>query len=204
MDKSSLRRDLRAQRRAVSEQQARAAAQRLLRLAQTQHLLRFRRIGFYLPMHEEIDLIPLLNAALWLKRACYLPVIPQRGARRLWFSRIGSRGSWYQNRFGIFEHAARERRRAQQLDVLFLPLVAFDAQGNRLGMGGGYYDASLAYLRARRVFRKPKLIGVAYDFQRVPSLPSEAWDVPLDAVLTDRAWYRFRKVLHHRDTEAQR
>ena len=195
MDKSSLRRDLRAQRRAVSAQQARAAAQRLLRKASRQHLLRFRRIGFYLPMHEEIDLIPLLNAALWLKRACYLPVIPQRGARRLWFSRIGSRDTWYQNRFGIFEHAARERRRASQLDVLFLPLVAFDAQGNRLGMGGGYYDTSLAYLRTRRVFRKPKLIGVAYDFQRVSTLPSEAWDVPLDAVLTDRAWYRFRKKL---------
>ena len=64
MDKSSLRRDLRAQRRAVSVQQARTAAQRLLRLAQRQHLLRFRRIGFYLPMREEIDLIPLLNAAL--------------------------------------------------------------------------------------------------------------------------------------------
>ena len=193
MDKSILRREMRAQRRALSQHEARAAALRLLRLAQRHRLLRCHRIGFYLPMGEEIDLMPLLNAALWLKRACYLPVIPQRGARRLWFSRIGARDAWYQNRFGIFEHAARERRRARQLDVLFMPLVAFDVHGNRLGMGGGYYDTSLAYLRTCRLFRKPKLIGVAYDFQRVAALPSEPWDVPLDAVLTDRDLYRFRK-----------
>ena len=194
MDKPSLRREMRAQRRALSTTEARRAAQRLLRLALRCRLLHARRIGFYLPMGEEIDLIPLLNTALWLQRACYLPVIPQRGARRLWFSRLGAHDAWYQNRFGIFEHAAHERRRAQQLDVLFVPLVAFDAQGNRLGMGGGYYDTSLAYLRTRQLFRKPKLIGVAYDFQRVDALPRESWDVPLDAVLTDRALYRFRQA----------
>ena len=99
----------------------------LLRQALRHRLLHAKRIGFYLPTGEEIDLLPLLNAALWLKRACYLPVIPKRGARRLWFSRIGGRDTWYQNRFGIFEHAAREKRRARQLDVLFMPLVAFDA-----------------------------------------------------------------------------
>ena len=185
---------MRGQRRALSATEARNAAQRLLRLALRYRLLHARRIGFYLPLGEEVDLIPLLNSALWLQRACYLPVIPKRGARRLWFSRLGARDAWYQNRFGIFEHAALEKRRAQQLDVLFVPLVAFDAQGNRLGMGGGYYDASLAYLRTRQVFRKPKLIGVAYDFQRVDALPREPWDVPLDAVLTDRALYRFKKA----------
>ena len=194
MDKTTLRREIRAQRRALSVHETRAAATRLLRLALRHRLLRFRRIGFYLPLAEEIDLIPLLNSALWLRRACYLPVIPQRGARKLWFSRINGRDAWYQNRFGIFEHGASERVRAPQLDVLFVPLVAFDAEGNRLGMGGGYYDSSLAYLRMRRAFRKPKLIGVAYDFQRVAALPCEPWDVPLDAVLTDRAWYQFKKA----------
>ena len=193
MDKTTLRREIRAQRRALTVHEAHAAARRLLRWALRHRLLRYRRIGFYLPLGEEIDLTPLLNAALWLNKACYLPVIPKRGARRMWFSRIGDGDVWYQNRFGIFEHGSFERVRARQLDLLFVPLVAFDAQGNRLGMGGGFYDTSLAYLRTRRIFRKPKLIGVAYDFQRVESLPCEVWDVPLDAVLTDRALYRFRK-----------
>ena len=195
MDKTTLRREIRAQRRALSAHEARAASARLLRLASRHRLLRYKRIGFYLPLGEEIDLIPLINTALWLRRACYLPVIPKRGTRRMWFSRIGGRDAWHQNRFGIFEHDSPERVRAPQLDVLFVPLVAFDAAGNRLGMGGGYYDTSLAHLRTRRAFRKPKLIGVAYDFQRVAALPREPWDVPLDAVLTDRAWYRFEKAI---------
>jgi len=191
MDKTTLRREIREQRRALPLRAAQTAAQHLLRLARRHRLLQARRIGFYLPLAEEIDVIPILNAALWGKRACYLPMIPRRGARRLWFTRLGPHNTWYQNRFGIYEHAARERRRAQELDVLFMPLVAFDVHGNRLGMGGGFYDTSLAYLRSRKSFRKPKLIGVAYDFQRVAALPHEPWDVPLNAVLTDRALYRF-------------
>lgn len=194
MDKTALRRDMRHRRRAVSVIEARAAAQRLLYLARRHHLMqRKQRIGFYLPLGEEINLLPLLNAALWLHKACYLPVVPPRGARRLWFSRITGRPAWYQNRFGIYEHRSIQRVRARQLDLLFMPLVAFDAEGNRLGMGGGFYDASLGYLRHRRAFRKPKLIGLAYDFQRVEALPREPWDVPLDAVLTDRKLYRFLK-----------
>ena len=194
MDKPSLRREMRARRRALSAAEAQAASQRLRKLALHHRLLRHARIGFYLPLSEEIDLLPLLNSALWADRACFLPVVPQRQARRLWFSRIGPSDAWYRNRFGIYEHGSRDRVRAQQLDILFVPLVAFDAQGNRLGMGGGFYDASLAYLCHRRVFRKPKLIGVAYDFQRVASLPCEDWDVPLQAVLTDRALYRFNQA----------
>ncbi len=185
MNKTELRRSIRERRRAVSADEARAAARRLLPRA--------RRIGYYLPMAEEIALLPPINAALWLGRECYLPVVPRRSASRLWFSRLTPLPRWYENRFGIHEHWSPYRLRAQRLDVLFMPLVGFDAQGNRLGMGGGFYDASLAYLRHRRAFRKPKLVGVAYDFQKVDSLPKEPWDVPLDAVLTDRELYRFRK-----------
>jgi len=194
MNKNELRRSIRERRRAVSVDEARASAHRLLRLAMRHRLLlRARRIGFYLPMAEEIDLLPLINAALWLGRECYLPVVPRRSASRLWFSRLTPLPHWYENRFGIHEHWSAHRLRAQSLEVLFMPLVGFDTQGNRLGMGGGFYDASLGYLRHRRAFRKPRLIGVAYDFQKVDALPKEPWDVPLDAVLTDRALYRFRR-----------
>jgi 5-formyltetrahydrofolate cyclo-ligase len=191
MSKAELRRAIRERRRAVSLKEARAAARRLLRLAIHHRLLMARRIGFYLPTAEEIDLLPLINAALWLNRECYLPVVPPRAAQPLWFSRLTARPTWYRNRFGIHEHASPRRVRARALDILFLPLVAFDGEGNRLGMGGGFYDATLGYLRHRRVWRKPRLIGVAYEFQRVPRLPREPWDIPLDAVLTDRAFHRF-------------
>ncbi|MEO1766316.1 5-formyltetrahydrofolate cyclo-ligase [Thiobacter aerophilum] len=192
MDKALLRREMRARRKAVNMHEARAAARRLLRVALEHRLLtKARRIGFYLPMAEEIDVLPLLNRALWLERECYLPVVPRRGAAALWFSQLTPLPTWYQNRFGIHEHASPKRVRARELDLLFLPLVAFDREGNRLGMGGGFYDATLAYLRHRRLWRRPRVIGVAYDFQRVDRLPREPWDVPLDAVLTDRGLHRF-------------
>jgi 5-formyltetrahydrofolate cyclo-ligase len=194
MNKAELRRHIRDRRRAVTLDDARTAARRLLRLAMRHRLLlRARRIGFYLPMVEEIDLLPLINAALWLGKECYLPVVPRRSARQMWFSRLTPLPHWYQNRFGIHEHWSPHVVRARRLDVLFMPLVAFDARGNRLGMGGGFYDASLGYLRHRRFWRKPHLIGVAYEFQKVEVLPSEPWDIPLDAVLTDRALRRFRR-----------
>jgi 5-formyltetrahydrofolate cyclo-ligase len=79
--------------------------------------------------------------------------------------------------------------RARELDLILLPLVAFDESGQRLGMGGGFFDRSLAFLAWRQHWRKPHLIGLAYDFQKVAALPREPWDVPLDAVVTDQNVY---------------
>ncbi len=75
---------------------------------------------------------------------------------------------------------------ARWLDLVFLPLVGFDARGMRLGMGGGYYDRAFAFRRVRRVWKKPLLIGFAYDLQRVPHLESAPHDVLLDAVVTEK------------------
>ena len=74
---------------------------------------------------------------------------------------------------------------------MLVPLVAFDGAGNRLGMGGGFYDRTFAYRARRRRWRKPWLIGVAYEFQRLKSLPQRPWDVLLDGVLTERGLERF-------------
>jgi 5-formyltetrahydrofolate cyclo-ligase len=72
-------------------------------------------------------------------------------------------------------------------------LVGFDHQGHRLGMGGGYYDATLAYLTRRRVWKKPLLIGVGFECQRVERLPHDPWDAPLDAALTEHNLYVFKR-----------
>jgi 5-formyltetrahydrofolate cyclo-ligase len=79
------------------------------------------------------------------------------------------------------------------LDVILMPLVAFDGQGNRLGMGAGYYDRTLAFLRHRRHWRKPRIIGLAYEFQRMPALPAEPWDVPLDGIITEAGFYKISR-----------
>ena len=71
------------------------------------------------------------------------------------------------------------------MDVILLPLVAFDRKGYRLGMGGGYYDRSLAFRRSRQQWRRPRLIGVAHSCQQHPGLPQQHWDVPLDCIITE-------------------
>lgn len=192
MDKTQLRRGLRRRRNELGLRQRRAAALGLLRVAMRAGLLlRGSRIGFYLPFEGEIDLLPLLNRALWLGKACYLPVVPQRFERKLYFTRLTALPNWYRNRFGIHEHWSPRPLRAARLDLLLVPLVGFDEAGYRLGMGGGFYDASLAYRRRRKAWRKPCLVGVGYECQKIARVPRDPWDVPLDAVLTESRVYRF-------------
>jgi len=194
MNKRELRATLRRARRAIPVRQRRHAAESLRRVALAQGLLlRHRRIGFYASTHEEIDLMPLLNQALWLGKACFLPIVPPRFQRRLGFSRITALPRWYLNRFGIHEHWTPRPVRAWQLDLLFVPLVGFDQACHRLGMGGGFYDASLAYLKRRKQWRKPLLVGVGYECQKADEIPSDPWDMHLDAVITERKIYWAKK-----------
>jgi 5-formyltetrahydrofolate cyclo-ligase len=76
---------------------------------------------------------------------------------------------------------------------MLLPLVAFDKNGNRIGMGGGFYDHTLAYLNIRKVWRKPKLIGLAHELQKVKQLQSNPWDIPLDGVVTEKEFRYYKK-----------
>jgi 5-formyltetrahydrofolate cyclo-ligase len=191
MNKALLRRQLKAARNAFTPGERHRAARASLRLA-LRHglLLRAQRIALYLPQGGEFDTRALLDHALGMRRRCYLPVLPRRG-RVMRFGRIAGKTPMQRNRYGISEPVDARPLRARQLDLLLMPLVGFDAQGYRLGMGGGYYDATLAFMRHRRWWRRPRLVGIAYECQRVESLPHDPWDMPLDAVLTEARLYRF-------------
>jgi len=183
-----LRAALRARRRALPTSVRRAAAERLAtQLLPLPELRRAGRIAFYLAADGEIDPWPAARRLLDAGRRCYLPVLCERPVPRLRFScyRVGT--ALKRNRFGIGEPVGPAGRAAQasRLDLLLVPLVAFDGAGNRLGMGGGYFDRTLAYLRQQRDWRRPRLVGVGYAFQQVAALPVCAWDVPLDLVVTD-------------------
>lgn len=92
-----------------------------------------------------------------------------------------------QNKFGIPEPLPRAKRiRPESLDLAFVPLVAFDAQGRRLGMGGGFYDRCFS-MRLKRFHKKPRLFGCAHACQQMNALPVESWDIPLDCIVTDVA-----------------
>lgn len=181
-----LRRQLRARRRALSTNQQALAARRLQRLLCRQPVFwRSRHLALYLPNDGEIDPRPLLLAALALGKTCYLPVLRGANYNSLYFVRFRPDTPLQRNRFGIPEPRTGGRRLAPALlDLVLMPLVGFDRRGGRLGMGGGFYDRTFAF-RQRRASHKPVLLGLAHSCQEVDALPVAAWDIPLDAIVTE-------------------
>lgn len=146
-------------------------------------------IGVYLANDGEVDLSALVELALALGKTCYLPVLGIPFHNRLWFTPYHPDEPLVTNRFGIPEpipSPTRRSRKVWSLDLLLTPLVAFDESGNRLGMGGGFYDRTLSYRGLRTVWRKPRVVGIAYELQRVPRLTAQPWDMALDAIVTER------------------
>ncbi|MDH5512705.1 MAG: 5-formyltetrahydrofolate cyclo-ligase [Gammaproteobacteria bacterium] len=191
-DKNDLRQKLRTRRRALSPDEQKQAASRVAaNVTGSRLFLTSRRIACYLPNDGEIDTRPILAHIRRMRKVCYLPVLSRLTRDRLWFARMETDTDLSPNRFGIPEPVvpARELVRAQELDLILMPLVGFDDHGHRLGMGGGYYDRSLEFLRHRTRWRKPHLLGIAYDFQRVNGLTADPWDIPLTGVVTDQAIY---------------
>ena len=193
--RDTLRKEKRALRRALTPQDQQHAALNLAsNLAQLDIFRRSRHIALYLPNDGEIDLKPVMNMAWNQKKFCYLPVLRGNSDKRLWFARYEPDTKLSANRFMIPEPCVPSYQlvHAWSLDLLLMPLVAFDADGNRLGMGGGYYDRTLAYLASRKVWKKPRLVGVAHELQSCPRLERQPWDVPLDTIVTDKQLYRIK------------
>ena len=193
--KSQLRRQLRQQRRNLSPEALQCASIALSdHLARLNHFQRARHIGLYWPMQGEISPLPLMQHPIAVNKHFYLPVLAGPFARSLRFAPFNPHVAMRSNRFRIPEPQVppRHQRSVRELDLLILPLVAFDAEGYRLGMGGGFYDRSLAHLPHRRSWRRPRLIGVGHAFQEVPRVPKEPWDIPLGIICTETGCYRIR------------
>lgn len=184
IDKSRLRRRLRAQRRALSRFEQRRAAIRLQQRAmRLPWFSAARSVALYFAADGEIDPMPLLRAALAQGKRVYVPGL--RG-RRLVFLELRPGRPLRKNRFGIAEPCGEPAVPLRKIDVVCLPLVGFDRGGGRLGMGGGFYDRTFA----RRRVAQPRLIGLAHSVQECECLPREPWDIPLWGVLTEREWIR--------------
>ena len=192
LTRPQLRRLLRNARRELSPCAQRLAARGLYRqLAQHPLFRRAKHIALYLPTDGEIDPRVLLREAQRRGKAVYLPVLSAWPKTKMVFQRIAPDETLIPNRFRILEpriHRARQRK-VWALDLVLLPLVGFDATGGRLGMGGGFYDRSLAYLTRRQYWRKPTLLGLAHECQKVDSLTQASWDVPLQGTVSDKQWY---------------
>jgi 5-formyltetrahydrofolate cyclo-ligase len=185
LERTALRKTLRAKRRRVSPSERARVAKLVARNADRHlHLRKGWRIAIYVSLPSELDTTPLIDLARQRECEVFVPRIDRHSlGRRMRF--IELTGQQRRNRLGIHEPQGSRSIGARWFDVVFLPLVGFDACGVRLGMGGGYYDRALAFRRFRTAWHAPRLIGLAYAFQQVESLIAAAHDVRLDAVITE-------------------
>lgn len=184
--KQSLRRRAGARRAAVHANSAETAGAALAKRFRSAFSDRLAGavVSFYWPMRDEIDVRPLIDVVAAADAQTALPVMAGAAAPlafRAW--RTGD--ALVPGAFGVHEPA--EGAPALEPDVIVAPLLAFDAGGNRLGYGGGYYDRTLRDLRARR---KIVAVGVGYDEQEFSSVPGDTGDEILDMIITDRRTLR--------------
>lgn len=178
-DKRGLRRRLRAARRALGAGERAAAAAAIDRALARLGLPRpGTRIAAYQPFDGEIDPSVILRRARALGCTVHVPVITSLRSRRMRFMPLAGGAPARAGAVG-----------ARWLDLVLVPLVGFDATGNRLGMGAAFYDRHFAFLRHRRAWRRPLLLGLAFELQRVDRLPVQVHDVPLWGVVTERGAY---------------
>ena len=190
MDRASLRKQLRSHRQSLSAEQQLAAAESLSTVVCGSEAFRqSQHIALYLASDGEID-PRFIAQVIWEQdKFCYLPVLDQNDHNKMYFQLYRPNTRLVDNRYGIAEpELDREKTvKAEALDLVLMPLTGFDEKGNRLGMGGGYYDRTFAFLERSS---KPILIGLAHECQKVSSIPVADWDVPMKGVATEKQLYR--------------
>jgi 5-formyltetrahydrofolate cyclo-ligase len=180
LDKKQLRLQCRQARKSLTSEQQFQHAQAVMQCLLDLPMLKLPAlsIGVTLAFDGEVDLMPTMQA-LKQQHRLYLPRLKPDTTLDFLFWRENA--DMKANVLGIPEPTGEQFISIAELDLVLMPLVGVDLQGNRLGMGAGYYDKSLA-----QASRRPYLIGVAHHCQQVESLPVDPWDIPLDALVTEQ------------------
>ncbi len=195
--KEQLRAALRQRRQSISpDAQAIAAEAVAIQAASLPRWESAQRVAIYHAADGEVNTSAIAKCCHNQGKDIFLPVIS--ADTRMFFAQWREGDELIRNRFGIPEPAVRDSATTDlaagpslcpvaKLDILFIPLVGWDAKGGRLGMGAGYYD------RALKGVNGPVLVGLAHKIQEVKDIPQDPWDVPLDAVITAETVYQCRK-----------
>ena len=184
-----IRQNVRLLRRQLSSHQQQDFSQQLQRkLSQHPKLVKAKHVALYLANDGELCPQPFINWCWQQGIKTYLPVLDPINEGHLLFLHYHANSPMQTNKFGIAEPCiqANSAIKTEQLDVIFTPLVAFDHLGNRLGMGGGFYDRTLA-----NTAKSTAVIGIAHTCQQVEQLPIESWDIPLPEIITPENHYIF-------------
>lgn len=187
-----IRKEVRQLRRNLpSSIQVRDAQRVLLRLIDHPKVQQAKNIALSLAFDGEINTLPFIKWCWANNKQVYLPVVHPFSKGQLLFLHYSKDTKMLKNQYGIAEPQLDQRFicPVKQLDLIFTPLVAFDKQGNRMGMGGGYYDRMLAPWFLDQ--KGPYPIGLAHDCQQVDDLPTQPWDVPLPEIISPSKHYLF-------------
>jgi len=193
MNKQELRHHLKAQREALSPLQRECFAQQMVSHVITLPLYeKATHLGFYWGKGAEMNPTFLLETALKAGKKCYLPVVPPLHQETLCFIPYTAQTPLSPNQYGVLEppYSEKEIHPLETFHIIFVPLVGFDMKGHRLGMGGGFYDKTFSYQK-KTPEAPPVLLGLAYECQKVETLPVDEWDIPLKGIITESNPYIF-------------
>lgn len=196
--KKTIRSSLRKKRKSLNLAEIRFKSLSLMRnLIKDPQYIRSKKIAVYSAHEGEIDPHFILEDAWQKHKHCYLPVLHPIQHNYLIFVESKPSDILKRNRYGILEPKLQSDRTVptDALDLVLLPMVAFDLKGTRLGSGKGYYDRTFAFIKQKHshLRKMPLLLGLAYDFQQVEELPVQTFDVPLSGVLTEERLIWFNK-----------
>lgn len=188
-----LRQICRENRRQLSSQQQIAHAKQATSLFLRSHWCqRPQKIALFLAQDGELSTNRLAKALLKRGHKIYLPVLNTLRGRDMAFAPFEENTQMKPNQFGILEPMVPHQHHltGKQLSLVLMPLTCFDEDGNRIGMGGGFYDKTFAFKQHLK-HTHPKLIGWAHECQKVSSIPTEKWDIPLDGLVSEKKIYFF-------------
>jgi len=193
-DRKLLRQEVRALRRSLDENEQENTARIIAETTLQQNDFPLgEHIALYIAADGEVDTKYLIDALLALGKSCYLPVLVD-ATTTLEFRQYLPDNELITNFFGLLEPKQGAKTiEPEKLTTVFVPLVAFDRNGNRLGMGKGYYDRTFAFLQDKlpeNTPTGPNFIGLAHECQRVESLEAADWDVPLGGIITGQHFYK--------------
>ena len=179
-----LRMEAKTRRRSMSSAERSRASRRIAdRFINSRYFLASDAIGCYVSTWDEVDTSAIIERAWRAKKRIFLPITSAGG--KMTFHETLPETELTLNHFGLWQPVSGKPIDNGDLDVVVTPLVAFDSQGNRIGMGGGYFDRTFAFLGNRRHWCRPKLIGVAFECQRIEKISPNPWDIRVFRVFTE-------------------
>ncbi len=180
------RRIARKRRRALDDAERDALSLKIQRrLLGSAEFFNCSTIACYIAMRDEVDTSMIFDRAWRAGKSIYAPVTGRR--RQLSFVAVERKTRLVRSAFGLWEPISGERISPRKLDLVVTPLVAFDAAGHRIGMGSGYYDTTFSHLGHRRHWLRTKLVGLAFNCQKIEKIAPNPWDIRLYRVITESA-----------------